>query len=71
MLQAMFMGDNLVLLTPKNGEQMEDIIKLNNEWFNSVFEDVQPGLKIMWLAIKLYGLDAMVYSYNQLHRHLY
>jgi len=36
------MEDNLVLLTPKEGERMEDIIKLNNEWFVSVFEDKEP-----------------------------
>ena len=31
------MGDNMVLLTPKEGHKMEDIIKLNKEWFVSVF----------------------------------
>jgi len=36
------MGDNLVLLTPKEGERMEDLIKLNKEWFDNVFEVIEP-----------------------------
>jgi len=27
----------MVLLTPKDGEQMEELIKLNKDWFESVF----------------------------------
>jgi len=42
MFKVRYMGDNLVLLTPKEGERMEDIIKLNNEWFVCLFEDLKP-----------------------------
>jgi len=31
-----------VLLTPKDGDRMDDIIKLNNEWFVSLFDDIEP-----------------------------
>jgi len=42
MIKVRYMGDNLVLLTSEEGERMKDIIKLNNNWFTSVFEDIQP-----------------------------
>jgi len=41
MIKVRYMGDNLVLLSPKEGERMEDIIKLNNRWFTSMFEDLE------------------------------
>jgi len=56
-----FMGDNLVLLTPNNSERLEEIIKLNNDWFNSLFVSLEPwsesyvaGHKIVW--VRCYGL---------------
>jgi len=42
MVKVRYMGDSLVLLTPKEGERMEDIIKLNNNWFMSVFGVIEP-----------------------------
>jgi len=42
MMRARFLGDNSVLLTPREGEVMEDIMKHNNEWFKSVFTSVSP-----------------------------
>jgi len=38
MVRVTFLGDNLVLLTPKEGEQMDELLNLNKEWFKSVFE---------------------------------
>jgi len=42
MFKVAFLGDNLVLLTPKSNERMEDIVKVNNEWFDCFFEEVKP-----------------------------
>jgi len=42
MIKVRYMGDNLVFLSLKEGERMEDIIKLNDIWFTSVFEDIKP-----------------------------
>jgi len=64
MIRVKYMEDNLVLLTPKEGEQMEDLIKLNKEWFESVFEVIDPCQNPMYQARKLYGLDAMVYPFH-------
>ncbi|ESW12629.1 hypothetical protein PHAVU_008G128800 [Phaseolus vulgaris] len=36
------MGDNLALLTPKEGETMVELIKLNREWFDSIFVSIKP-----------------------------
>jgi len=50
------MGDNLVLLTSREGEQMEDLVQLNKEWFESVFGVIDPWSesylarhKIVWV----------------------
>ena len=40
MIKVRYMGDNLAIITPTKGESMEDIIKLNKEWFKIVFEVV-------------------------------
>ena len=42
MVRVRYMGDNLVLLTPKEGECMDDNINLNKEWFDSVLGDFKP-----------------------------
>jgi len=36
-VKVRYMGDNLVLLTPIGEESMEEIIRLNKEWFESIF----------------------------------
>jgi len=64
MVKARNMGNNLVLLTPKNEEQMEDIIKLNNEWFQSVFEEVESWSEacvaiLVWA--RCYGLPILLW----------
>jgi len=67
MFRARSLGDNLVLLTPKTEEKMEDIFKLNKEWFESCFEDFKPwsascvaGYRIVW--VKCYGLPLSLWS---------
>jgi len=42
MVRVRYMGDNLALLTPREGECMDDISKLNKEWFHSVLGDFKP-----------------------------
>jgi len=42
MLRARYLGDNLALLTPKEGEDMEALISYNKDWFDSVFVSMQP-----------------------------
>jgi len=61
------MGDNMVLLTPKEGLWMEDIVKLNKDWFVSVFEDVEPwsesyvaSHKLVW--VRCYGLPLSLWN---------
>jgi len=60
-------GDNLVLLSPKDGENMKAIIKLNAEWFNSVFVSVTPWTvssgsshKLTW--VRCYGLSLPLWN---------
>ena len=56
------LGDNLVLLTPRAGERMEDVIMLNKEWMDSFFDSVtpwsaaasNPSHKTVW--VRCYGL---------------
>ncbi|XP_068474614.1 uncharacterized protein [Phaseolus vulgaris] len=61
------MGDNLVLLTPKAGESMDDIIKLNKEWFVSLFDDIEPWSesyvaehKMVW--VRCYGIPLTLWN---------
>jgi len=41
-IRVRYMGDNLALLTPREGERIEDLIMLNKEWFDSVFDVIDP-----------------------------
>jgi len=61
MVRLRALRDNLVLLTPREGENMENIIKRNSEWFDSVFESLKPwsvssgpSHKSVW--VRCYGL---------------
>jgi len=61
MLRVRVLGDNLVMLTPREGEKMENIIKVNSEWVDSVFESIKPwsissgpSHKSVW--VRCYGL---------------
>lgn len=56
MVKVRYLGDNLTVLTPREGEQMEDLIMFNKEWFENVFEVIEPwsdshvaGHKIVWV----------------------
>ena len=56
-----YMGDNLVLLTLREGDNMEELINLNKEWFESIFQNIEPwsaehvaGHKVVW--VRCYGL---------------
>ena len=60
-LRARSLGDNLTLLTPKEGEHARDIIKDNKEWFDGFFTSIKPWMvscvadhKLTWL--RCYGL---------------
>jgi len=66
-IKLRYMGDNLVLLTPKNGERMEEVIRPNKEWFVSIFEDIEPWSdtyeadhKIVW--IRCHKLPVMFWN---------
>jgi len=61
MVRARFLGDNLVLLTPREGEAMEDIMKLNKGWFDSSFSSVSPwsfncGASHIIVWVRCFGL---------------
>jgi len=56
-----------VLLTPREGERVEDLIKLNKEWFDSVVEVIDPwsqsyvaSLKIVW--VRCYGFPISLWN---------
>ncbi|XP_068474729.1 uncharacterized protein [Phaseolus vulgaris] len=60
-IRVRFLGDNLALVTPREGENMRDIIKLNKQWFDSFFTSIKPWSvssvadhKIVW--VRCYGL---------------
>ena len=42
MFKTKYLGDNLVLLSPKAEGRMEELVKLYMEWFYSVFADIKP-----------------------------
>ncbi|KAK7335224.1 hypothetical protein VNO80_27001 [Phaseolus coccineus] len=42
MVKVRYLGDNMALLTPREGERMDDIIRLSKQWFESVFEAIEP-----------------------------
>ena len=61
MVRIRYMGDNLVLLTSREGVNMEELVNLNKEWFKSVFLNIEPWTaehvashKVVW--VRCYGL---------------
>lgn len=67
MIKVRYMGDNLVLLTPREGERMKDLIKLNKEWFESVLDVIDPWSKSCVASHKIvrvrcYGLSISLWN---------
>jgi len=67
MVRARYMGDNLVLLTPKEGVAMEALILHNKDWFDSVFVSTQPWTetivadhRVVWT--RCYGLPISLWN---------
>ena len=67
MLRVRALGDNLVLLTPREGEKMENFIKVNNEWVDCIFESIKPwsvssgpSHKSVW--VRCYGLSLPLWN---------
>jgi len=67
MIRVRSMGDNLGLLTPREGENMEELIKLNRVWFDSLFVSLKPSTKmvvashkVVW--VKCYGLPISLWN---------
>jgi len=68
MIRVRSVGDNLALLTPREGENMKELIKLNRVWFDSLFVSLKPWTKmvvashkVVW--VKCYGLP--IYLWNE------
>jgi len=67
MVRVRYLGDNLALLTPLEGDRMEELIRLNKDWFDRFFEIINPrsksfvvGHKIVWA--RSYGLPISLWS---------
>ena len=69
MVRARALGDNLVLLTPREGESMEVLLENNKEWFHAMFTEVKPwsldsgaNHKSVW--VKCFGLPLMFWNWE-------
>ncbi|XP_068503604.1 uncharacterized protein [Phaseolus vulgaris] len=67
MVKVRYLGDNMALITPNQGARVEDIIRTNKQWFESVFEAVEPWTdahvarhKIIW--VRCYGLPISLWN---------
>lgn len=47
MVKVRYMGGNAVLLTPRDGEQMEEIIKGNKEWLTVLWRSLSRGRMVL------------------------
>ena len=47
MIKVRYMGGNAVLLTPRDGEQMEEIIKGNKEWLTVLWRSLSRGRMVL------------------------
>ncbi|XP_068504217.1 uncharacterized protein [Phaseolus vulgaris] len=66
MIKLRYLGDNSVLLTPKE-ERMDDLIQLNKEWFESILESIEPwsesyvpSHKIVW--VRCFGIPLPLWN---------
>lgn len=48
-----YLGDNLVLLKRKEGEQLNSIIEENQEWLTNFFEEIKPWCSNVTLGARL------------------
>ncbi|KAK8469885.1 hypothetical protein PHAVU_004G009401 [Phaseolus vulgaris] len=67
MVKVRSLGDNLALLTPREGESMKELVKLNKEWFDSIFISIKPWStesvathKVVW--VRCFGLPISLWS---------
>ena len=67
MIKVRYLGDNLAMLTPREGDSMENLIYLNKDWFESVFDNINPwsenhvaGHKIVW--VRCYGIPISLWN---------
>jgi len=67
MVRVRSMGDNPVLLTPREGETMEELLKLNRKWFDNLFVSIKPwstaqvvSHKEVW--VRCYGLSISLWK---------
>jgi len=67
MIKVRYLGDKLAMLTPRVGESLEDLIKLNKAWFDSVFDSIDPWSenyvadhKIVW--VRCYDLPITLWN---------
>jgi len=67
MVRVRYMKDNLILLTPREGERIDNIIKLKKDWFDSVFRDFKPwsdslaaSHRLIW--VRCYGLPLSLWN---------
>jgi len=61
------LGDNLALLTPREGVNMKEVIDLNKGWFESVFQKIEPWTeesiaehRVVW--VRCYGLPLPLWT---------
>jgi len=61
------LGDNLALLIPREGENMEELVHLNREWFDSVFISIMPwsaaqivNHRVVW--VRCFGLPISLWN---------
>ena len=73
MVKLRYMGDSLAMLTPREVENMDELINLNKEWFESVFDNIEPwsenrvaGHKIVW--VRCYGLPYSLWNMDCLFK---
>jgi len=67
MVRVRSLGDNLALLTPREGENMEELVQLNKEWFDSVFLSIVPwsaaqvvNHRVVW--VRCFGLPISLWN---------
>lgn len=67
MIRVRSMGDNYALLTPREGDTMEELIQLNREWFDNIFVRMEPwsaafatNHRVVW--VRCFGLPISLWN---------